>query len=97
MSAAYLTPADLAVRWNVHKRSVQRLCESGKLRGFRIGGQWRISEAAITAYEMANVAASDEPVPTPIEVARPAAAAPTGATYSPVVKGPVPWRSEVIG
>ncbi|WP_396903079.1 helix-turn-helix domain-containing protein [Mycolicibacterium sp.] len=49
----YLTPADLAKRWKVSLRTVQRYLNEGRIKSIRLpGGQYRIrpedAEAAIT-------------------------------------------------
>jgi excisionase family DNA binding protein len=45
-----LTREQVARSLNVHPRTVGRLLESGKLAGYRVGGQWRIDPADLAAY-----------------------------------------------
>lgn len=88
-----LTPEQIAARWQVHPRTVQRLCESGKLRGFRIGDLWRVSVAVLAEYE-GQAAPGAEAEPTSIRTPKPTASHET--EYVAVVKGPVPWRPTVL-
>lgn len=45
-----MTVEQTAERLQVHPRTVRRLLVSGELPGNRIGRQWRVSSAALTAY-----------------------------------------------
>lgn len=55
MAAMYLTPRELAERWSCSARHVRRLCGSGALPAMRLGIEsWRISLAAVEAYEAAR-------------------------------------------
>ena len=45
------TPADLAERWHVHIITVRRMLESGKLPGFKIGNNWRVTAETVSAVE----------------------------------------------
>ena len=47
----YYTPQTLAQLWVCSKDVVYDLLRSGKLRGFRLGRDWRISDAARLQYE----------------------------------------------
>ena len=67
--AAYLTARQLAERWNCGASYVRKLCRSGVLPAMRLGSDWRISEAAVTAYEQARTSE-----PAEIETAAPAMA-----------------------
>ena len=51
MSPQVFTPADLAARWNCALDTVYDLLRSGRLRGFHVGSQWRISERQVDKYE----------------------------------------------
>lgn len=58
--AIYLTPREVAERWSCSARHVRRLCQSGELRAMRLGlDAWRISVAAVEAYELARTSGSD--------------------------------------
>ena len=46
---------DLAKRWGVHKTTVVRMVNAGKLKGFRVGNLWRFREEDIMKYEMGGV------------------------------------------
>ena len=39
----YSTPRQIAAEKNLSIRTVYRMCESGLLPAFRVGGRWRIS------------------------------------------------------
>lgn len=90
------SPDELAVIWKVSSRTVRRRCESGDLRAFRVGDLWRIPASAVAEYEARHSNASAEPAPVPQPVAPARGADVSGREYSPVVKGVVPWRTEVI-
>lgn len=47
----YHTPASLAKLWGCCIESVYDLLRAGKLRGFKIGKDWRIPDAARAEYE----------------------------------------------
>lgn len=57
----YLTPKQLADRWQCSERHIERLCASGRLRAARLSG-WRITEEEAAGYEaaQANRPASSE-------------------------------------
>ena len=41
----YVTPDEMAVRWNVSQRQVQMLCKDGKIKGVtKFGNTWAIPE-----------------------------------------------------
>lgn len=93
----YLTPQQVAEQWQCSPEHVQRLCRSGALAAWRLSG-WRITPAAVEAYERAHTAVACRPVPSvsvPSASANPPAIAMDG-DYLMVVPGPVPWRSEVL-
>ena len=48
--AAYLTVDDVAVRFHVNATTVYRLVQRGKLPAFKIGNQWRFSEARLEEW-----------------------------------------------
>lgn len=94
MAATVLTPAQLAERWSVSVRTVQRLCETHQIAAFRVGEQWRIPLAVVEAYEAETQAETQTPeTPRPSSAPTREEAAPA---YIPVVAGVVPWRSAVI-
>jgi excisionase family DNA binding protein len=43
---SYKTPKQVAAELNLSERTVYRLCQSGELPSYRIGGRWRIYEEA---------------------------------------------------
>jgi excisionase family DNA binding protein len=43
---SYKTPKQVAAELNLSERTVCRLCQSGELPSYRIGGRWRIYEEA---------------------------------------------------
>lgn len=47
----YFTPQSLAAKWGCSKDIVYDLLRQGKLRGFKLGRDWRISDEARVAYE----------------------------------------------
>ena len=51
MSPLVFTPADLAARWNCSLDVVYDLLRSGRLRGFHVGSQWRVSASQVEKYE----------------------------------------------
>lgn len=97
--ALYMTPREVAERWNCSTRHVQRLCAGGDLRALRLGlEKWRIAVADVEAYELAQT--NGATVAPATAVANPPRRLPScdaGAEYEPIVKGRVPWRTEVIG
>ncbi len=56
------TPPEVARRWHCKPDTVRALLTSGKLRGFKVGrSHWRISEAAVLAYERGEAPAVETP------------------------------------
>lgn len=51
MPSQVFTPADIAARWNCSLDVVYDLLRSGRLRGFKVGSQWRVSERQVDKYE----------------------------------------------
>ena len=49
----YYTPQTLAEKWGCSKDIVYDLLRTGKLQGFKLGRDWRISDEARLAYENA--------------------------------------------
>lgn len=47
----YYTPQALADRWGISKETVYQLLRGGKLKGFKLGRDWRITDEARIAYE----------------------------------------------
>ena len=69
MDSAILTPADVARRWQCSPCHVRRLCRTRALAAMRLGSDWRISSAAVEAYERAHTtepADVSKPVPPPV-------------------------------
>lgn len=52
-NTTYYTPQELADLWRCHRELVYDLLRSGRLKGFKLGRDWRISEEARLAYEKA--------------------------------------------
>lgn len=50
MGHCYNVP-EVAAHWGVTSQTVYNLLRSGKLKGFKIGRDWRISEEAVHAFE----------------------------------------------
>lgn len=48
------TTAEVAARWRVTPREVQRMCANGEVAHVRIGSRIRISSAAVAAYERSH-------------------------------------------
>ena len=51
MTARALTPKDVAQMWQVSDRTVQKLCETGELRAFRVGRMFRIRPEDVETFE----------------------------------------------
>lgn len=51
MPSQVFTPADLAARWGEYLDVVYDLLRSGRLRGFHVGSQWRITDRQIERFE----------------------------------------------
>lgn len=97
MQPDVMTAEQVAARWQVHPRTVRDRITRGELRAFRIGDLWRIPADAVADYEAAH-AIGAKPTPEPQTKPTPIRVAPAveEAGYVPVVKGPVPWRSEYV-
>lgn len=95
----YLTPAIIAARWDCSAAHVRRLCASGELIALKIGERgWRITTEALAAYEAThtNAAATAASV-APRELPQiPLSAVYSSVTPTPIFKGVVPWRVEVV-
>lgn len=50
-----LTVTDVAKRFGVTVTTVYRLVQQGKLPGFKIGGQWRFSQAMLDSWVVDQV------------------------------------------
>ena len=50
MDETYLTVEEIARRFGVNITTIYRLAKQGKLPAFKIGRQWRFSEARIEAW-----------------------------------------------
>jgi excisionase family DNA binding protein len=42
----YKTPKQVSQELNVSERTIYRMCQSGQLPSYRVGGRWRICEEA---------------------------------------------------
>ena len=58
-NAIYYTPKALAERWGCHVCIVYDLLRKGKLKGYKLGKDWRISDEARAAFEAAGGAESE--------------------------------------
>ncbi len=45
-----LTPVQVADRLQIHERTVTRWLRGGYLRGFKLGKEWRIASADLSAF-----------------------------------------------
>ncbi len=45
-----LTPVQVAGRLQIHERTVARWLRAGYLRGFKLGKEWRIAPADLSAF-----------------------------------------------
>ena len=59
MGMTCYTPATLAERWGCNVCTVYDLLRTGKLKGFKLGKDWRITEEAKAAFEVAGGAGSE--------------------------------------
>ncbi len=50
----YLTPREVMDLLYIGKNTLYRLLNSGELKGFRIGKQWRVRRDALEAYTRKN-------------------------------------------
>lgn len=50
LRAEVLTPDEVAKLLRVSKRTVERLCQSGKLRAIRVGRLWRIPRSSLEEF-----------------------------------------------
>ena len=41
----------LAVRWNADPRLIQKMLREGRIRGYHVGRDWRVSEECLHAFE----------------------------------------------
>lgn len=58
--AAFMTPRQVAERWECSPRHVRRLCASGELAAMRLGlDSWRIAVGAVEAYEAAHTTSAE--------------------------------------
>ena len=59
-----LTPPQVAKRWRSKPEAVRELCERRLLAGFKVGkSHWRITLAAVEAYEQGRAQPQPEPKP----------------------------------
>ncbi len=61
-----LTPADVADRLQVNKRTVTQWLRKGHLRGFKVGKEWRISPDDLQAFLEAS---ANKPMDKPRSIA----------------------------
>lgn len=50
----WMTTGEVAQRWQISSREVQRMAAQGRLAAFRVGRQLRFSPKAIADFERAN-------------------------------------------
>lgn len=46
-----LTAAEIAARWRAPERTVKRLFRLGRIKGFKVGREWRARLSEVEAYE----------------------------------------------
>lgn len=51
MAPEVYTVKDLTVRWKCSRDIIQDLLADGRLKGFRVGRNWRIPREAVDRYE----------------------------------------------
>ncbi len=56
-----LTPAQIAEAFQLNESTITRWLRKGRLRGFKVGKEWRVSTADLDAFleEQANIPPSD--------------------------------------
>lgn len=66
----FLTPKQLAARWDVSVRHVNRMAQQHQFAALKVGKSWRISVASASAYELAHTSGlaipAAQPAPEPI-------------------------------
>ncbi len=55
-----LSPAEIAARLRISRRTVNRLISTGAITATRVGGQWRVEPAALEAYVKAQTTGTHE-------------------------------------
>ncbi|WP_298021150.1 helix-turn-helix domain-containing protein [uncultured Dysosmobacter sp.] len=53
-TTVYFTVEEVAERYRVSTRLVYEALSQGSMGGFKIGGSWRVSEAALQAFEQSG-------------------------------------------
>jgi len=51
----YKTPKQVAAELNISEKTVYRMCQSGQLPSYRVGGRWRIYEEAELLVENSDL------------------------------------------
>ncbi len=51
MDSCFTVP-DIARRWGVRPGAVYSLLQSGKLKGFKAGREWRVADETLRRYEL---------------------------------------------
>jgi excisionase family DNA binding protein len=49
------TAAEVADRWGLHERTIQVQLRDGRLRGFKVGKEWRIPASVVAEIEEGNL------------------------------------------
>jgi len=62
MERLYYTVEGLAKMWGVGISTIYMLLHTKELKGFKVGGSWRISSDAVFEYENADNSAEEIPV-----------------------------------
>ena len=62
MERLYYTVEGLAKMWGVGISTIYMLLRTKELKGFKVGGSWRISSDAVFEYENADNSAKEKPV-----------------------------------
>jgi excisionase family DNA binding protein len=69
MSTEILTPPEVAEKLKISERTVLNLLRSGEIPGVKIGGQWRVSSAAIDTIMLPPAREALAVKPAPVEPA----------------------------
>ena len=46
----YLTPTEIAKELKVHDRTIRRMLNKGTIKGFKLGGVWRVTREDLNNY-----------------------------------------------
>lgn len=51
---AYLSIAQVALRWGVHPRTIRRMIKTGRLSAVQVGRQYRVPPVELQYFELKN-------------------------------------------